>query len=59
VCDADLEDQLTRTLGVDRLETILAAQGGLASYRILQQQSAHRATPTRPGSGGSWAREVA
>ncbi len=44
VCDADLEDELIRALGVDSLETILAQQGDLASYRILQQQPAHRAT---------------
>lgn len=44
VCEADLEDELIRALGVDSLETILAEQGDLASYRILQQQPAHRAT---------------
>ena len=44
VCDADLEDELIRALGVDMVETILAEQGDLASYRILQQQPAHRAS---------------
>lgn len=42
VCDADLEDELIRALGVARVEEILAEQGDLASFRILQQQPAQR-----------------
>ncbi|HEY5842010.1 MAG TPA: TOPRIM nucleotidyl transferase/hydrolase domain-containing protein [Mycobacterium sp.] len=42
VCDADLEDELIRALGVGRVEQILAEHGDLASFRILQQQPAQR-----------------
>jgi hypothetical protein len=42
VCDADLEDELIRALGVARVEEILAEQGDLASFRILQQQPAQQ-----------------
>lgn len=44
VCDADLEDELIRALGVDAMLTVLAEQGDLPSYRIMQQQPAHRAS---------------
>jgi hypothetical protein len=43
VCDADLEDELIRALGVAAVETILAEQGDLTSYRIFQRQPAQRA----------------
>ena len=42
VCDADLEDELIRALGVPAVERILAEQGDLASWRILQQQPAQQ-----------------
>ncbi len=42
VCDADLEDELIRALGVGRVEQILAEHGDLASFRILQQQPAQQ-----------------
>jgi hypothetical protein len=45
VCEADLEDELVRCLGVDTMEEILAAQGILASFRTYQKQPAHRARP--------------
>jgi hypothetical protein len=45
VCDADLEDELVRCLGVDAMEEILAAHGILASFRTYQKQPAHRARP--------------
>lgn len=38
VCDPDLEAELIRALGVERVEAVLAAQGDLASFRTLQKQ---------------------
>jgi hypothetical protein len=43
VCVEDLEDELIRALGTDRVETLIAAHGDLASFRILCQQPAQRA----------------
>jgi hypothetical protein len=40
VCDRDLEDELIRALGPDAIETILAEEGDLASFRTLQKQAA-------------------
>jgi hypothetical protein len=40
VCDADLEGELIRALGVDRVVELMEAHGDLASFRTLQQQSA-------------------
>jgi hypothetical protein len=42
VCDADLEDELIRALGVAAVEQIIAEQGELGSLRILQRQPAQR-----------------
>ena len=42
VCDADLEDELIRSLGVDEVEQIVEAQGELGSFRTLQKQPAQR-----------------
>jgi hypothetical protein len=42
VCDRDLEDELIRAAGPDAIETILAQQGDLASFRTLQKQAAWR-----------------
>jgi hypothetical protein len=42
VCRADLEDELLRALGVERVEQVLEADGELASFRILQRQPAQR-----------------
>jgi hypothetical protein len=42
VCHADLEDELIRCLGVDAVLNVIAAQGELASFRILQRQPAQR-----------------
>jgi Overcoming lysogenization defect protein-like, TOPRIM domain len=41
-CDADLEDELIRALGVAEVERVVAAQGELRSLRILQNQPAQR-----------------
>ncbi|WP_284736045.1 TOPRIM nucleotidyl transferase/hydrolase domain-containing protein [Dongia deserti] len=42
VCDRDLEDELIRAVGPDVIETILAEEGDLASFRTLQKQAAWR-----------------
>lgn len=42
VCDSDLEDELIRAVGPERLEEIIAAQGELHSFRTLQKQPAQR-----------------
>jgi len=42
VCEADLEDELIRSLGVAEVERVIDAEGELASLRIMQQQPAQR-----------------
>jgi hypothetical protein len=42
VCDADLEDELIRALGGERVEEILAANDDLHRFRTLQQMPAWR-----------------
>ena len=42
MCIADLEDELIRCLGDAAVEQVLDAQGELGSFRIFQQQPAHR-----------------
>ena len=42
VCVADLEDELIRSLGTDRVEAVIAEQGDLASLRTFQQQPFQR-----------------
>jgi hypothetical protein len=42
VCDADLEDELIRALGAERVEEVLAETGDLRSFRTLQHQPAQR-----------------
>jgi hypothetical protein len=42
VCDTDLEDELVRAVGVERVEQIIVAQGELRSFRTLQKQPAQR-----------------
>jgi hypothetical protein len=44
-CDADLEDELIRALGVRRVEGVVAADGALPSLRIMQKQPAQRDRP--------------
>src|SRR5262245_40239503 len=41
-CDADLEDELIRALGVSAVERLLDEQDELESFRIFQSQPAHR-----------------
>jgi hypothetical protein len=42
VCDADLEDELIRALGVAAVEEIAEAQGELGSFRTFQKQPAQQ-----------------
>jgi hypothetical protein len=41
-CTLDLEDELTRAVGPDGMERVLAEQGELRSFRTYQRQPAHR-----------------
>jgi hypothetical protein len=58
VCEADLEDELIRSLGVDAVERVVAAQGELSAFRTLQKQAAWHGRPADAqlrrfmGSGG-------
>ena len=45
VCERDLEDELVRAVGVDRVERVIEAEGELASLRQLQQMPFHRGRP--------------
>ena len=45
VCVPDLEGELIRALGPDGVEAVLAANAGLASFRMFQQQPAQRGRP--------------
>lgn len=45
LCVADLEDELIRCLGADSVEQVVANQGELGSFRILQNQPAQRDRP--------------
>jgi hypothetical protein len=42
ICDADLEDELIRSLGVEAVVNVVAAQGDLGAFRSLQKQPAWR-----------------
>ena len=45
VCNADLEDELVRALGVAAVEGVVAALGDLESFRIFQRQPGWRDRP--------------
>jgi hypothetical protein len=45
VCDKDLEDELIRALGVERVEEVVAAQGELDTFRSFQNQVFWRGRP--------------
>jgi hypothetical protein len=47
VCDEDLEDELIRALGTDRVQEILEANGDLGSFRTFQKQVEWRGRPAR------------
>lgn len=42
VCEPDLEGELIRALGIGAVESVIAAQGELESFRRLQNQPAQR-----------------
>jgi len=44
-CTRDLEDELTRAVGPDGMERVLAKHGELRAFRTYQTQPAHRARP--------------
>jgi hypothetical protein len=44
-CTRDLEDELTRAVGPEGMERVLAEQGDLHAFRTYQKQPAHRARP--------------
>jgi hypothetical protein len=44
-CTRDLEDELTRAVGTDGMERVLAEQNELRAFRIYQRQPAHRTRP--------------
>lgn len=45
VCLADLEDELIRALGTDRVEAIVQAAGDLRAWQTLLHQPAHQGRP--------------
>jgi hypothetical protein len=45
VCDKDLEDELIRALGPDRVQEVVAAQGELETFRSFQNQVFWRGRP--------------
>jgi hypothetical protein len=46
VCEKDIEDELIRAAGVDRVEAVVAAQGELETFRKFQGQLFWRGRPT-------------
>jgi hypothetical protein len=44
-CVRDLEDELTRAVGPEGVERVLAEQGELRAFRTYQKQPAHRDRP--------------
>jgi hypothetical protein len=44
-CTRDLEDELTRAVGPEGMERVLAEQGELRAFRTYQRQLAHRERP--------------
>jgi Overcoming lysogenization defect protein-like, TOPRIM domain len=44
-CTRDLEDELTRAVGPDGMERVLAENGELRAFRTYQKQPAHRGRP--------------
>ncbi|HZB23151.1 MAG TPA: TOPRIM nucleotidyl transferase/hydrolase domain-containing protein [Gaiellaceae bacterium] len=45
VCDADLEDELIRSVGVERVLEIIEIEGELPAFRTYQKQPAHSSRP--------------
>jgi hypothetical protein len=59
VCNADLEDELIRALGAERVLQVVEAEGDIRAFRTLQTEPAWRGRPDEAqlhrfmGSGGS------
>jgi hypothetical protein len=59
VCNADLEDELIRALGAERVLQVVEAEGDIRAFRTLQTEPAWRGRPEEAqlhrfmGSGGS------
>src|SRR3954453_9889153 len=51
-CVRDLEDELTRAVGADGMERVLAEQGELRAFRTYQRQPAHRDRAPAPHRAG-------
>jgi hypothetical protein len=47
VCEADLEDELIRALGIEAVERLLDSEGELASFRRFQHQPAQHGRSTQ------------
>jgi hypothetical protein len=45
-CDKDLEDELIRAIGAAKIESLIASQGDLGSFRSLQRQPQWRGQST-------------
>ena len=45
VCDRDLEEELIRALGADRVQEVVAAEGDLETFRSFQNQLYWRGRP--------------
>jgi hypothetical protein len=59
VCSADLEDELIRSVGADRVLEVIAAEGELGSFRTFQKQPAKREqTPEEQLWGFMWNRKL-
>ncbi|WP_413759467.1 TOPRIM nucleotidyl transferase/hydrolase domain-containing protein [Streptomyces sp. MMBL 11-3] len=68
LCDADLEDELIRSLGADVIQQVVEEQGELRAFRTFQNQPAqrswtveqhlHRFMGTHAGRKAQYAREL-
>jgi hypothetical protein len=59
VCDADLEDELIRSIGPATVEELIEAQGDLASFRTFQRQPEKRGLSTEKQLHGfMWNRKI-
>ena len=59
VCDEDLEDELIRSLGVERVLEIIEGEGELPAFRTYQKQPAHIERALEPQVHGfMWNRKI-
>jgi hypothetical protein len=60
VCNVDLEDELTRALGPETVERVIADQGELTSFRTFQKQLEKRSLSLEQQLRGfMWNRKIA